>query len=42
MATMDIKKLHGGSPANFLDVGSNASEQQVGPVTILDGMSRPK
>ncbi|KAK4787195.1 hypothetical protein SAY86_011028 [Trapa natans] len=26
MATMDIIKLHGGSPANFLDVGGNASE----------------
>lgn len=30
MATMDIIKLHGSSPANFLDVGGNASEQQVG------------
>ena len=30
MATMDIINLHGGSPANFLDVGGNASEQQVG------------
>jgi len=29
MATMDIIKLHGGSPANFLDVGGNASEHQV-------------
>ena len=29
MATMDIIKLHGGSPANFLDVGGNASEKQV-------------
>ncbi|GBF88891.1 hypothetical protein Rsub_01390 [Raphidocelis subcapitata] len=29
MATMDIIKLHGGSPANFLDVGGNASEEQV-------------
>ena len=29
MATMDIIKLHGGSPANFLDVGGNASENQV-------------
>jgi len=29
MATMDIIKLHGGSPANFLDVGGGASEQQV-------------
>ena len=30
MATMDIIKLRGGAPANFLDVGGNASEQQVG------------
>lgn len=29
MATMDIIKLHGGTPANFLDVGGNASEKQV-------------
>lgn len=29
MATMDIIKLRGGSPANFLDVGGNASEDQV-------------
>jgi succinyl-CoA synthetase beta subunit len=29
MATMDIIKLAGGSPANFLDVGGGASEQQV-------------
>lgn len=29
MATMDIIKLHGGSPANFLDVGGNATESQV-------------
>jgi succinyl-CoA synthetase beta subunit len=29
MATMDIIKMHGGSPANFLDVGGSASEQQV-------------
>ncbi len=31
MATMDIIKLYGGSPANFLDVGGNASEGQVRP-----------
>ena len=30
MATMDIIKLHGAAPANFLDVGGNASEDQVG------------
>ena len=29
MATMDIIKLHGGSPANFLDVGGAAQESQV-------------
>lgn len=31
MATMDIIKLSGGTPANFLDVGGNASEQQARP-----------
>ncbi len=29
MATMDIIKLHGGSPANFLDVGGGATEEAV-------------
>lgn len=29
MATMDIIKLHGGSPANFLDVGGGATSKQV-------------
>lgn len=29
MATMDIIKLHGGSPANFLDVGGGATAQAV-------------
>src|SRR5437868_7899590 len=29
MATMDIIKLYGGSPANFLDVGGGATEEQV-------------
>lgn len=29
MATMDIIKLHGGDPANFLDVGGSATETQV-------------
>ena len=29
MSTMDIIKLHGGEPANFLDVGGGANEQQV-------------
>ena len=30
MATMDIIKLYGGKPANFLDVGGNVQEDQVG------------
>lgn len=29
MATMDIIKLHGGEPANFLDVGGGATAKQV-------------
>jgi succinyl-CoA synthetase beta subunit len=29
MATMDIIKLHGGQPANFLDVGGSASQEAV-------------
>ena len=29
MATMDIIKLHGGEPANFLDVGGGASQEAV-------------
>jgi len=29
MSTMDIIKLHGGEPANFLDVGGSASEEAV-------------
>lgn len=29
MATMDIIKLHGGSPANFLDIGGGASVKEV-------------
>ena len=29
MATMDIIKLHGGEPANFLDVGGGADENQI-------------
>ena len=28
MATMDIIKMHGGTPANFLDVGGAATENQ--------------
>ncbi len=29
MSTMDLIKLHGGEPANFLDVGGGANENQV-------------
>ena len=36
MATLDLISLHGGSPANFLDVGGGASEQVVADaMTIL-------
>ena len=29
MATMDLIKLHGGEPANFLDVGGGATRERV-------------
>ena len=29
MATLDAVQLHGGRPANFLDVGGGASEEQI-------------
>jgi succinyl-CoA synthetase beta subunit len=29
MSTMDIIKLHGGEPANFLDVGGSATDEAV-------------
>lgn len=29
MGTMDIVKLHGGAPANFLDVGGSATKERV-------------
>jgi succinyl-CoA synthetase beta subunit len=29
MATMDLIKLHGGDPANFLDVGGGATSERV-------------
>jgi succinyl-CoA synthetase beta subunit len=29
MATMDLIKLHGGNPANFLDVGGGATRERV-------------
>ena len=39
MATMDIIKLHGGEPANFLDVGGNATRERVSEAfrIILEG-----
>jgi len=41
MATMDIIKLHGGSPANFLDVGGAATEAQVTEAfRVITGDSR--
>lgn len=43
MATMDIIKLHGGSPANFLDVGGGASKEQVTAalkIVLADGSVR--
>ena len=35
MATMDAVKLHGGEPANFLDVGGGASAEQVAKAFAL-------
>ena len=29
MSTMDIIKLYGGNPANFLDVGGSADDEQM-------------
>jgi succinyl-CoA synthetase beta subunit len=37
MATMDIIKLHGGDPANFLDVGGGASVKAVTVSQLSDG-----
>lgn len=43
MATMDIIALFGGSPANFLDVGGGATEEQVKKAfEILNGDDRVK
>ncbi|MGC8659168.1 MAG: ADP-forming succinate--CoA ligase subunit beta [Desulfomonilaceae bacterium] len=35
MATLDLISIHGGSPANFLDVGGGASEQVVADATHI-------
>ena len=41
MATMDIIKLFGGSPANFLDVGGSSSPEKVlNALTIIEGNPR--
>ena len=37
MATLDIIKLHGGNPANFLDLGGGANERQVTDAFTLLG-----
>ena len=40
MGTMDLVKLHGGAPANFLDVGGSATKQSVGEafkIILSDG-----
>lgn len=43
MATMDIIALHGAMPANFLDVGGGANEEQVEEAfKLLSGDSRVK
>ena len=42
MATMDIIKLHGGSPANFLDVGGGATSEQVKEGNLFSPMANFK
>lgn len=38
MSTMDIIKLYGGEPANFLDVGGSAEgDQMVEAIKLLNG-----
>ena len=37
MATMDIIQLHGGAPANFLDVGGGATAAQVQKAFVENG-----
>ena len=44
MSTMDLIKLHGGEPANFLDVGGGANVDQVTEafrIILDDGNKRP-
>ena len=40
MATMDIIKLYGGEPANFLDVGGSASQEAVAERLPHPGLRR--
>ena len=37
MSTMDIIKLHGGEPANFIDVGGSASFGGTLAITLVSG-----
>ncbi len=41
MATMDIIKLHGAEPANFLDVGGGASKEKVAAAFKIITADRP-
>ena len=41
MSTMDIIKLHGGEPANFLDVGGGANAEQVTEAFRILGRGLP-
>jgi succinyl-CoA synthetase beta subunit len=40
MATMDVLKLHGGEPANFLDVGGYVVEFQAEDASDIKGIRR--
>ena len=40
MATMDLIKLHGGEPANFLDVGGGATAERVTEAFKTDPVQR--
>ena len=40
MATMDLIKLHGGEPANFLDVGGGATSERVCRSVQTDSIER--
>lgn len=40
MATMDMIKLHGGEPANFLDLGGGAQQEQVAEAFHILGQDK--